>query len=83
MESSGRARIFPSGLNPLAPIFVPQSCTRASDEADPLGSGVQCEGFGQLPDEVCCRPLMLIFTGSTQATDICLVTGFGNSPELA
>ncbi len=53
MESSGRARIFPSGLNPLAPVFVPQSCTRASDEANALGSGLQCEGFGQLPDEVC------------------------------
>ncbi len=56
MESSGRARIFPSGLNPLAPVFVPQSCTRASDEANALGSGLQCEGFGQLPDEVCDWP---------------------------
>ena len=53
MELSGRARIFPSGLNPLAPVFVPQS-TCASDEADALRSGLQCEGFGQLPDEVCC-----------------------------
>ena len=55
MESSGRARIFPSGMNPLAPVFVPQS-TCASDEADALGSGLQCEGFGQLPDEVCRWP---------------------------
>ena len=55
MESSGRARSFASGLNPLAPVFVPQSCTRASDEGA-SGSGLQCEGFGQLPDEVCCWP---------------------------
>ena len=54
MESSGRARICPSRLNPLAPVFV-QSCTCASDEAD-AGSDLQCEGFGQLPDEVRCRP---------------------------
>ena len=53
MESSGRARIFPSGLNPLAPA---QSCTCASREADALRSGLPCEGFGQLPDEVCYWP---------------------------
>lgn len=44
--------MFPSGLNPLAPVFVPHSCRRASDEANALGSGLQCEAFGQLPDEV-------------------------------
>lgn len=51
---SGRDRVCASGLNPLAPIFVPNAYSLASVGANPTSKGLQVEGdgFGQLPDEV-------------------------------
>ncbi len=43
-----------SGLNPLAPVFVPKAYSGATVPASTTGAGTQIDarGFGQLPNEV-------------------------------